>query len=59
MRINKQVVNLIVDREMQSVKGMKKTHLVALVRDLMEDKVLEWDDKTIYDAYCDIVKGNV
>jgi hypothetical protein len=59
MRITKQVVNTIVDYEMTTMKGMKKQHLFQLVRDLIEERTLELDDRTISEYYNDIILGKI
>lgn len=52
--ITKNVIQVIVDAEMQDIKRMKKKDLVGLVRELLEDKVLEMSDYAIQDYYEEI-----
>jgi hypothetical protein len=59
MRINKEVVNTIVDFEMSTVKGMKKAHLFQLVRELLEERTLEMEDGAIQEYYNDIILGKI
>jgi len=59
MRISNEMIQIIVDREMTTVRGMKKSHLFQLVRELMEERVLEMDDHSIYEVYRDIETGRI
>jgi hypothetical protein len=54
--ITKEVIDTIAESEMQSVKGMKKSHLFQLVRELIEDQIWNMDNDTIHELYTDIVE---
>jgi hypothetical protein len=57
--INREVIDTLVDAEMQSVKGMRKPHLFQLVRDLLEERVMEMSDEAIYDYYNELILGKI
>ena len=59
MSIEKNVIDVIVDHEMASVKGMKKAHLIQLVRELFEERALEMSNEAIFDYYKAIMRGAV
>jgi hypothetical protein len=57
--INREVIDTLVDAEMQSVKGMRKPYLFQLVRDLLEERVMEMSDEAIYDYYNELILGKI
>jgi hypothetical protein len=57
--INQEIINILVDAEMQSVKGMKKAHLFQLVRELIEERTWDMSNESIHDLYNELILENV